>query len=164
MSKSRLIVLGALLCLAVFVSGCGGSGGSDTSTDTSSKASAKVLTKAAFIKRADQICERTDKVQKAALQGYFAKQPGAASQAVSEEAVVAVGLPPIRTEVEEIDALPVPAGDEGRIQAIVDGIEAAIGRGEKDPGSLVNSQSAGPFDAVGKLARAYGFQACAFPL
>ena len=158
MRRQRLLIAGALVGFALLAGGCGG-GVAERST------SSQGLTKAAFIKRADQICERTDKVQNAALQSYIAKQSGGTpNETVNEAAVLVAGLPPIRTEARKIHALLVPAGDEDEIQAIVDGIEEAIKKGEKDPGSLVNSKSAGPFDAVGKLARDYGFKACALPL
>lgn len=155
MVKLRLPILGTLLGIALIVGGCGG--GDDANTEA--------LTKAKFIQRADRICERTDEVQKDALRSYFAKRPDAVvNRALNEKAVVAVGLPPLRTEAAELDALPVPDGDEAEIEAIVDGLEKAIDESEDDPGPLVNSNSAGPFTAVGKLASKYGLKACAFPL
>jgi hypothetical protein len=153
--KSRFTILGALVGIALAATACGGS--DDEST--------KAPTKAEFIKRADRICVQTDKVQRDDLKAYFAKRPaGAANQALNEKVVLAVGLPAIRDEAEELDALPAPDGDEEEVQAILDGMGKAIERAEEDPSTLVNLKSLGPFTAVGKLAGEYGFKACAFPL
>jgi hypothetical protein len=158
MIRGRFLITSVLMGVVLLAAGCGRSG-DDTSTST------QVLTKEAFIQRADEICERIDEVQRKRMTTYLAKQSKAAlSRTVSERAVVAAGLPPLWTEVAEMDALPAPEGDEEEIQAIIEGIEEAIRKGEADPGSLVNSKSAGPFDDVAKLAREYGFKACAFPL
>lgn len=149
-------VLGlALLALTAVVSlaGCGGEGGS-----------ADTLTRAQFIAQADRICEQTDKTQTAAIKDFFAESDKTATgQELNEEAVLVAGLPPIRREAKDLAELPAPQGDEEKIEAIVQGIEEAVNAGEEDPGSLVRG-SAGPFAAVGKMAREYGFKACAFPL
>jgi hypothetical protein len=145
------------LLLGIFVlAGCGSSADGDDGG---------ALTKAEFIKQADQICQATDKVQRDGLKDFFSKQPKApVNQEINEEVVVEVGLPPVQELAEELDALPVPEGDEEEIQAIVDGIEEAIEVGEDDPSTMVNQKSTGPFTEVSKLAQEYGFKACALPL
>lgn len=156
MRRIGISVVGGLLLIAAVAGGCGGSGDSAT---------AETLTKAEFIKRADAICKRADAVQNKELRSYFAKRSdGNPSRTLNEEAIVKVGLPPLRDEASELDALPAPEGDEEEIQAIVEGIEEAIEKSEKEPGALVSSNSAGPFTAVGKLASEYGLKVCAFPL
>jgi hypothetical protein len=155
----------AAVAMTSIAAGCGG--GNDqgtgsaastgaTSSPTSSKAT---LTKAEFIKQADAICEKTDKVQEAGLKAYLQKKPEAQStKAGQSKMVLAVGLPPIQTEAEELAELGAPSGDEAKVAAIVDGIEKAVEKGEAEPGSLLTGSS--PFTEVDKLAGEYGFKAC----
>jgi hypothetical protein len=163
MSLSNYRLALALLAFAATVAllaGCGGGSGDD-----STSSGTEAMTKAAFIKRADAICAKTDKTQEAALEDFFDQRPNAKpTQALNEKVVVVVGLPAVQTEAEEIAALPVPEGDEDEIQAIVDGVEEAVEKGEADPSSLVGKGTSGPFEAVGKLAGEYGFKACALPV
>jgi hypothetical protein len=161
--KLPIRVLFALAALALVVAGCGGDqdeGGSEGS------ANGEVLTKAEFIKRADEICEQVDETQKAAFRNYTAKHPDAIeSQSVNEELVSTIGLPPLDAEARQLDALPVPEGDEPEVQAIVEGLEEAVRKVERNPALLVNlKEGAGPFEAAGKLAGEYGLKACSLPL
>jgi hypothetical protein len=162
--KSRFTVLGALVGIALVVTACGVSG--DDSSSRASGDSSGTPTKAEFIKRADQICEQVDDTQKAALRSFFANHPNLAeTQSVNEELVQVIGVPPLQAEARQWDALPVPAGDEEEIQAIMDGMKEAVEKAEDDPSVLANLKTgAGPFAVVGKLAREYGFKACALPL
>jgi hypothetical protein len=121
--------------------------------------------KAQFIKRADQTCERTDKIQNAAIATVLKRRSGASqSTALEEKAVIVAGLPPIRVEMKELDALRVPDGDEEQIEAFLDAVTVAIEKAEEDPSTLLDSNSLGPFAEASKLAKKYGFKACAFPL
>lgn len=131
------------------VVGCGSSGDSPP------------LTKAEFIKQGDAICEKTDKKQTASLKSYSKQHPPKSntSKAAQEKLITTVGLPPIQTEAEELAALSAPSGDEEEIDAIVEGIEKAVEKGEDDPSSLLTA-SGGPFEPVNKLAGNYGFKAC----
>jgi hypothetical protein len=146
------------MCVALPISACGTSANSNDRVEGAP-------TKAEFIKRADQICESTDKEQRVAIGAFMAERPGAKrTQSLNERIVVEAGLPPIKTEVEKLDVLLPPAGDESEIQAILDEVEEAIEVGEDDPSTMTNSGSVGPFAAASKLASKYGFEACAFPL
>jgi hypothetical protein len=141
----------ALAAVAI-VAGCGSSGSGSISTVE--------LTKAAFIRQGDEICEKTDKRQSAALKAYLKEHPKAqSSKAGQEELVKSVGLPLIQTEVDELAALGAPSADEQKIEAILKGIEKAVAAGEAKPGSLLTIAGS-PFAAVDKLAGEYGFKAC----
>jgi hypothetical protein len=146
------ILVSAFLAIALPWLGCGG-GEDDTTT---------MLTKAQFIKRADKICEQTDKTQKAAFKVYAEKHPNARSKGAAEKAALLIGLPPVGAEAKELADLPTPAGDGEKIKAIVEGIEKALKAGEADPSRLFGKGST--FASVNKLAREYGFKACALPL
>lgn len=153
----RLAAVGFCLLLAVVLplvlAGCGG----DEST-------AAELTKAEFIKQADAICDKADQVQKAELNSYLKENPKATSSpAKEEEMVVAVGLPPIGDEAEELDELGVPSGDEEEVAAIVEGIEDALEQSEADPKPLTEGNE-GAFVEVDKLAKEYGLKSCSSAL
>lgn len=142
--RSSVAVVALAVALAA-TAGCGG--GSDSPT------------KAEFVKQADAICAKTDKMQKAGLAAYQQQNPGSASgEAGQSRAIVEVGLPPIRREAEELAALEAPSGDEEKIDAIVMEIERAIEKSEANPGLLLGTGN--PFGQATKLATEYGFKAC----
>lgn len=156
----RLATFVSVIAAASIVAGgCGGGSGKDGGQST-----AEAPTKAAFIKRADAICEQTDKKQEVVIRAYSKRHPEAESSQSGLEGVVVVALPPVQVEAQELDNLPTPSGDETEIKAIVDGIEEAVNKAKAEPSKLVGRISRGPFTHVGKLAAKYGFKACAFPL
>jgi hypothetical protein len=166
----RLLVIAA--ALAFLASGCGGGddsdataqGGSDSAPSVEAVEAVDGLTKAELIAQADAICEEADKKQEAALKAYLKKNPNAESDPKGKvQLVKQAGLPPIRTEVEEIAALGAPAGEVDQVQSIVDGLQQALEEGEKNPESLLGN-SPNPFEASGKQAAKYGFKACSSAL
>lgn len=145
-----LVPMAAAVVALLLIAGCGGG---DSTT---------ALTKAQFIKQADAICEKTDKDAVAAM-GQAAKEEKTAAGKSGEEqisaAVLLAGLGVVQQEAEELAELGVPSGDEAEIEAIVDGIEAAAAKAEKDPRHLEAA-----FAEVNKLAAKYGFKACSEPV
>lgn len=104
-----------------------------------------------MIKQGDAICERADRLQSSGYLAYVKKHPHAQEATL----VLAVGLPPIQTEAEELAALGAPKADEAKVGAIVAGVEAAVKSAKADP-----SEIAKLFTKVDVLAAAYGFKAC----
>jgi hypothetical protein len=140
---------GALAALAVVALTVWGCGGSDT----------EELSKAEFIKQSDAICAKTDKTQKTGFKKYQEdnpeKQP---TQAGQEKMLMAVGLPPIQAEAEELADLGAPSADADKIDAVITGIEEAVRKAEANPALLLKGPD--PFADVEKLAAAYGFKEC----
>jgi hypothetical protein len=147
----RIFIFCLLATLAALIAGCG----------KSAEGGERAPTRAAFIKRADAICDKADEKQNVVNDAYLDKHRNV-SQPI-EENVVRLSLPLVQIEAEEIAALPAPEGDEEKIGTIIQGIERAVERGEANPSTLL-TRSAGPFVSVDKLAREYGFKACALPL
>jgi len=142
--------------LGFLPAGCGG--GSAGQADASGPA------RETFVKRADAICAKTDERQEAAQAAFLKRFPKATGTRLWEEKLVLeAALPPVKVEAEELGKLPVPSGDEKEIEAIVTGLEDAVRKGEAEPGALI-TKGAGPFASLEKLAREYGFKACALPL
>jgi hypothetical protein len=146
-SSGHRFVLSIVLFLAV-LAGCGGGGSSDAPT------------KAAFIKQADAICKQADDEQTKALEE--AAEKGSLEKMSSAEQLdlaVELGLPPIQKEVDELGELTPPSGDESKVEAFVDSIEAATKKAEADPSLL--SAGTGPYGKADQLGKSYGFKACA---
>lgn len=168
MPKPALLIL-ALVC-ALLVAGCGGSD-SDTSSGTGSTTVAAVtgpLTKAEFIKRADEICKKADKSVDFRAPMYreiHEKELSKLGPIPAEEKMIRVFIfPSIRKQVREIEALEPPVEDEKKIQRILTAIEVGMKKAEKEP-YIVSQEVRGkyPFVEVEGLARAYGFEECDTP-
>src|SRR4051812_43050555 len=129
MRRSTLKITFFLVLVALIATGCGG--GDDQSSSQTQGAggnAAASLTpeQAKFVDSGDAICKKTDKTQERGIRDYLTKNPEAQNtKAGQEKMVMAVGLPPIQVEAEELAALEVPPGDEAKIAAIIEGIEAA---------------------------------------
>jgi hypothetical protein len=155
--RRRLLpICSTTIALLVVAVGCGGGGVDQGEASNSGRA--------AFIKRADSICTKTDAKQKAAQAAFLRKYPEASGTQLWEEKLVLVAaLPPVKVEAEELAELSVPSGDEQKIEAIIAGLEEGVEKGEAEPGVMI-TKGPGPFAKLEKLAREYGFKACALPL
>lgn len=148
MLTQSLKTFAALSAIVLVATGCGSSSGESAPT------------KAQFILQADAICRESDKVQVAALGRANAQKPlEQRSKAEQDTVIVTVGLAPVRKEAKELSELTPPDGDEGEINAIVEGIEKAVQEAEKDP-AAVTGAAPNPFESVDKLSAKYGFKVC----
>jgi hypothetical protein len=165
-----MLVAGA----ALLVAGCGSSGSGSTGAsqlDTGvefnppadSSASEPSAAKLTLIKEGDEICERTDREQVAGQKQYLKKHPKAeATRAGKEEALIAAGFPPLRTEGEDLSHLRPPGGEEETLSAIVEALVEGVAAAEHEPGRVLGYGS-NPFSEAERLAADYGFEACAKP-
>lgn len=135
-----LVVLWALIVAA----GCG----SDSSTGAS-------ITKAQFVKKANDICEETEGEKLKLATEYLKKNPG------TEEVdlVVPAAVPPLEKQVREIEALPAPEGDEAKVEAYLDAVKAGIKDTEANPEDALAAKS-NPFVKANSLAADYGLTVC----
>ncbi len=104
------LIVGILAVGAVFA-GCGGDGDDDTSTATVSKAS--------FAKQANDICTTAQKKQLVELRA-------------EEGNVVTTTLIALRAELDQIEALDVPAGDEPEVEAMLKDLRGTIAKANPD--------------------------------
>jgi hypothetical protein len=152
---SKLIaVLAAFAAIMVIVAGCGG--GDDSSSDSSS------ITKAQFVKQADAICEKGNKESEAEFE-ELAKEKGFSekkepSKPQQEEIISEIVAPGVQKQIEEIDALGAPEGDEKQIEAMVAAVEEGVEEIEENPASLIEGKN--PLAKGTKLAKDYGLKAC----
>jgi hypothetical protein len=153
-SKPFIAVLAALAAITMIVAGCGG--GDDSSSEGSS------ITKTQFIKQADAICEKGNKENEAEFE-EFAEEKGLSenkepTKAQQEEAITDIVAPGVQKQIEEIDELGAPEGDEKQVEAIVTSVEEGVEEIEADPSSLTEGKN--PLAKGSKLAKEYGLKAC----
>ena len=149
--RARFVVPLAGLIAVLAVAGCGGG---DSSSSTAA------LSKSEFLAQGNTICEKGDKAINEAGKKVFT-QSQAPSQATQEKFVTDTVIPSIQSQIDAIDALPAPSGDEDQVQAIVDAAQSALDKAKQDP-SLITDQSQGsdPFAQANKLTDDYGLTKC----
>jgi hypothetical protein len=156
-------MLAGVVAIAVIAAGCGSSSSSSTS---SSEASGSSLSKAEFIKEADTACEEgsesinTEAEEFAKKNNINIKKPTTPQQ---EEVISEVIGPAIREQAKAIHALGAPSGEEAKVKAIVEAIEAAAKKTEKNPSFLIEGKSGGPLVEAKQLAQEYGLKVCGGP-
>lgn len=149
MGRLPLTILILALTLAALLPSCGGSDSS--------------LSKEEFIKEADAICKKTDKVEAgeavAYLKAHSKTFQGLSREAANEKLIVAIGIPSLTRETEELEALGAPSGEEKKVATILSAIRTAIKASEQNPASA-ETRPGGPFARPTKLASEYGFNQC----
>ncbi len=140
------MMIAGLLLTAVGVAGCGGSG-STASTST------PAITKAAFVTKANAICGRADPLLSAAG-AKLSTQPSKTQVAAL---VRTTYVPSIQTQITQIKALGVPAGEQAVVTNMLTLAQADLNKVKSDP-ALVATDVFGDF---AKVAHPYGLTACA---
>jgi hypothetical protein len=152
MKRKALWLLVLALATGLVAAGCGdddddGEGGGDAPT------------KEEFIAEADQICSDGDAELEAAAEETFGQSDQPPSAAEQEQFAAESVIPNIQDQVDRIDELTPPEGDEDEIQAIVDAAQEDLDAGSEDP-SLFTGQGGEPLAEASRLAQEYGLQAC----
>lgn len=165
MKRLKLTLLFVVtLAGVVAIAGCGSEGESSSQATASSGP----LTKAEFIKRADEICREADKGVYFRAAGYresHEKELNKLPPIPREERMIRIFvLPSIKNQIEGIEALEAPKGDEKEIEQIINEMKAGLKAGEKEPYS-VSYEVPGeyPFNELAELGDEYGFQECTNP-
>ena len=154
MSKALVLALAAFAAIAMIAAGCGGGG--DSTTDSSS------LTKAEFLKQGNAVCAKGNKEIEEGFQEFEKEndlQNGQPTKAQLTEAIETIVLPAVRDQVDGIEELGAPSGEEAKVEAVTDAASEAVEEGEEDPASLT-SEKADPFAEANELANEYGLVKC----
>jgi hypothetical protein len=146
---------GALFVLlsvfAVGLVGCGDGGGTTQS---------ETLTKAEYVKQADQVCGKTEGRQRALLTKFQKENRNIGSgQAATEKMISTAALPPMAEQIQELSQLPPPDQEAAKAKAYIEELEKGLAIAEKEPGTLLLSP--GAFTKSEEAARAFGFKTCA---
>jgi hypothetical protein len=150
--RRSLGVLASALVVALLAGGCGGSSSDDTATAS--------ISKAAFIKKANAICEKSaEKLHTDFLAFYEPGNNSKTPKAESEEYIEKVVRPDFTQQTTEISALGAPDGSEDQVEALVAAVEEGLVKAEAKPTELVTANAELFANAI-KLATAYGLDAC----
>jgi hypothetical protein len=142
-----------LLCWAVLASASllfAGCGGGDEST---------TLTRAEFVQQVNNICKEAAAERRSLFQQEIAKlKPGEATLKDRETLIHNVFVVPYENTADQIESLGAPSGDEEKIQALIEAMEAASRKVEKKP--QVALESTIQYAVPNKLAIDYGLKGC----
>lgn len=155
MNFRRMAAFAACAAIAAGAAGCGGS--DDSSSDTGDTTATESITKAEWITQADAICKAGDEAisQAGDDSGLDANSSTDDIAAFYTDTV----LPNISDQRDQIEALPVPAGEEDAIGSLTDALDQAISDAESDPTALANGDGSS-FDDVNQQAQDYGLSDC----
>jgi hypothetical protein len=155
LSKRLIALLAGVMAIAIVAAGCGSS--DDTTTETT-----VALTKVEFIKQGDAICDKGSK-QIEDEADEFAEEndidTSNPSKEEQEEVITSVVAPSLQAQADEISALAAPRGEEDKVTAMIDALEAGAEELEDDPGTLLED-GADPLGRANKLANEFGFKKC----
>jgi len=154
---NRLIaVLAALGAIALIVAGCG--------SDSSTTDSTATLTKAEFLKQGNAICAAGNKEINAGFEKFFEEnefsKKNQPTQADFQEGAEEVVIPSVRKQIEELEELEAPEGEEEKYEALFENAEAQLEKAEENP-KLLTDENNDLFAGVNKEAKALGLGSCA---
>jgi len=156
-------VVAAVVCfgaLTLLLLGCGSGNGDGSSSGSGG------LSKAEFATKADAICK---KAKDGIVQKNFARIRKVASnpkarEALEYELVKTAVVPGLEGEVEQLEALGAPSGDDGQIDQMLKLIEGAIAEAKAEPETYVAGDSyrwgSEHFGKAHRIAVAYGIKNC----
>jgi hypothetical protein len=166
--KKRLLAAATLaLAAGSIAAGCGG--GDDTTVTGASGPSGATgaqgapLTKDAFLAKGNAICKQGNQELNQAGKQFFnslglSKNQQPSSDQIQQFATDTV-VPKVQAQIDGIDALPAPSGDEDQVQAIVDAARQDLDKIKQDPSLLEGNND--PFADANQLAKQYGLNECA---
>lgn len=183
MKKGVITVFAAAFALLVISGGCGGgsdgtssaasstSAGTSTSTDststtstdsTSTTSTESAPSRSEFISQVNAVC-KTGKARISSATTKFVKEhkvnTASPTKAENEDLLAEVIAPDLQQQAEEISRLDAPAGDDGKVTALVSAIEDGANQLEQEPASAVKGKN-DPLEQAVKLAEEYGIKGC----
>ena len=151
MKRNALWLLAAVLAIGLIAAGCG-------DDDDDGDEGGDAPTKEEFIAEADQICSDGDAEIEAAAEETFGQSDQPPTAAEQEQFAADEVIPNIQEQVDGIDELTPPEGDEDQVQAIVDAAREGLEAGKEDPSLFLGNED--PLAEASQLARDYGLTAC----
>lgn len=133
--------------------GDGGDGGGDGDAG----GDGAPLSKAAYVKQGDAICEKVPLRFSQTLTTLEKESKG--KKLSPAEANLKAAVPPLYTAAEELEGLTPPSGQEAKTEAIIDALEGAAKGLEAKPTSELSGPKS-PFAEFQKLSKEFGFKAC----
>jgi hypothetical protein len=145
------LAVAAVLTVGLVLAACGSSNNSTSTT--------AALTKAEFLKQGNAICKKGNQQINKAGQKQFPKGSGKPTQAQITKFATGTIIPSVQSQINQINALGAPSGDEAKVNAIVVSAQSDLDKAKTDP-KLLTSNKSNPFAKTNKLANTYGLTVC----
>jgi len=147
-----------VLIAAAILAGCGSDSGPNASATDEASAP---LSKAQFVKQAEEICEKgvkkKDEAVSKGLEELAATAQGAPTAQESAKLVEDAVLPWYSKVVNDLTQLGAPKGDEAKVEKMMGEYETALKAVEAEP---VKATKSNPFASADEAAKAYGIENC----
>lgn len=159
------ISLVAAVAFAVLATGCGSDDGSEANS-SSDPSSAEVDSpspeKVAFVKRANAVCLRGRETTLTKVGVYKTKHQseGLSEAVLTRRAIKAVILATLEREINALQALEPPAGEEEQVDAMLAAQQATFEQDKKLQGKMSTAEIEARFADSDKDLRAYGLTGC----
>jgi hypothetical protein len=154
----RLAIATAASIVTLGIAACGEGDGGDTATT----ATTTPISKQQFVRDANKICSSSDDKIERASNEFFAGAPrgeGPPPEEIEQFGKKTV-FPTIQAEIDRIEALGAPEGDEDEVNEILESAQAGLDELEENPERLAKGGSTTAFEEAEKLAADYGLDQC----
>jgi hypothetical protein len=158
MSLRGGVCIAGIAAIVVAATGCGGG-------DSGQAASGSPLGKAAFVKKANALCEASYKKRLAAAQKAFREALKTSDKPRKEleySIVRTIVAPRLQAQLDDLRALGAPRGDKKQVDAILDAVQELIDRVRVEPRAFFEAvlHFKHPDARAHRLAGEYGIKEC----
>jgi hypothetical protein len=152
MRRKHLVLLLVVAIASLGLISCGGGDDETSGTATS-------LTKAQFVKKADAICQKYNRQGERKFKAVVEEQELGENPSPEEaaESIKQVAVPILEGQISELSSLPVPAGEEQKVELILERQKQSLEKVEDEPLFRV---SGNPYEELNKPAADYGLVEC----
>jgi hypothetical protein len=144
----RWTIAALLVAAAALIGGCG----DDEEGESGGASDSGSLTKAEYLEQGNAICAKYNKQ----LDQLFPQIPGAPGSASFDSFTEQQIIPILETQIESVEALPAPEGDEEEVDAIFTAANEGLETVKDDPSALAGDA----FNEANQLANEYGLTEC----
>jgi hypothetical protein len=150
MKLNAILAVAVALALGGIAAGCG----DDNNESSTSATAAAAISKADFVAKANQICKQGN----AEVDAAGRKLGNSVSQAQLDSFVSDTVIPNVEKQVDGVEALGAPAGEEAQVQDLISVTRADIAELKADPSKI---QDDSLFKDSNQKATALGLTECA---
>lgn len=160
-SSIRVFALGfAAIAVVLIIAGCGGGNGPEAAANSEPIAiETGSLSKAEFVDRANEICEKDKGEFLAEYQSLLKNAETSSGELNTEQLVNDAFVPTYEKLIGEISDLGSPPGDEETITKLLRTLQSELDLARRHPSKAFDSLS--PLPRAVKAAEAYGLEGCA---
>jgi len=157
-ARLTMLLAGAAL-LTFVVAGCGGDSGSDEVTTITTSS----LSKAEFVKEANDFCfrQQANNLKRIVKYAQDYRAEGRPPQELFANAMKSIVLPEVEANIANFRELGAPAGDESLIEEMVEALQEGVESVESARRISERQAYEDHFKRANKLVRDYGLPSCA---